>query len=160
MEDTVTPGTSTGTSTPSSDREAATALVTSWLNLWNGDYAIAEKIISESNRVHAAMFDGGDGSAVGGVSGMVSFVTQMRSLSSDLVFSIEVGPIIDGDHVVVRWVAKGHYGGGMPGAGAAVGTALAFRGVDILRVADGQVVEYWLNADTLDLMAQLQVGAS
>lgn len=141
------------------DREAATALVDSWLDLWNGNYAIAEKIISDSNRVHAAMFDGGDGSAAGGVSGMQNLVTQMRSLMSDLVFSVEVGPIVDGDHVVVRWVATGHYGGGVPGAGAAVGTAVSFHGTDILRVADDQVVEYWLNADSLDLMTQLQVGA-
>jgi predicted ester cyclase len=141
------------------DRDAATALVTSWVALWNGDYQIADKIISEDNRVHAAMFDGGDGSAVGGVSGMKGFVTMMRSLMSDLVFTIDVGPIVDGDHVVVRWAATGHYGGGVPGAAAPVGAAVTFHGTDILRVANNQVVEYWLNADTLDLMTQLQVSA-
>ena len=146
--------------TASSDRNATAALVASWVDLWNGDYAIAENIISETNRVHAAMFDGGDGSAVKGVTGMVDFVTQMRSLMSDLVFATEVGPIIDADHVVVRWVATGHYGGGMPGAGAPAGTPVTFHGTDILRIVDNHVVEYWLNADTLDLMTQLQVGAS
>ena len=145
--------------TVSADREAATALVDSWVALWNGDYAIAEKIISDTNRVHAAMFDGGDGSAAGGVSGMQGLVTQLRSFLSDLVFSVEVGPIVDGDHVVVRWVATGHYGGGVPGAGAPVGTAVTFHGTDILRVADDRIVEYWLNADSLHLMTQLQVGA-
>ena len=75
--------------------------------LWNGDYAIAEQIISPDNRVHAAMFDGGDGSAVSGVSGMVDFVAMGRALGSDLDFSVEVGPIVDGDYVVVRWVATG-----------------------------------------------------
>ena len=148
-----------GNGTTRSDREVATGLVTRWVAMWNGEYAIAEEIISADNRVHAAMFDGGDGSAVGGVSGMVDLVTQMRSLMSDLVFSVEVGPIVDGDHVVVRWVATGHYGGGLPGAGAPAGTAVTFRGTDILRVVDAKVVEYWLNADTLDLMTQLQVGA-
>lgn len=141
------------------DRDTATALVRSWVALWNGDQGIAEEIISADNRVHAAMFDGGDGSAVGGASGMKNLVTQMRSLRSDLVFTVDVGPIVDGDHVVVRWVATGHYGGGVPGAGAPVGTAVTFHGTDILRVANNQVVEYWLNADTLDLMTQLQVGA-
>ena len=141
------------------DREAATDLVKKWVSLWNGDTSIAAQIISPNNRVHAAMFDGGDGSAVGGVSGMVNLITQMRSLMSDLVFAPEVGPLVDGQHVVVRWVADGHYGGGIPGAGAPVGTAVVFHGTDILRVADGVVVEYWLNADALDLMTQLQVGA-
>ncbi|MFB2580523.1 ester cyclase [Herbiconiux sp. P15] len=137
----------------------ANDLITQWIALWNGDIPVADQIISDDNRVHAAMFDGGDGSAAGGVSGMEDLVTQMRSLMSDLVFSVEVGPLVDGDHVVVRWVATGHYGGGVPGAGAAVGTEVTFHGTDILRVENDKVVEYWLNADTLDLMTQLQVGA-
>ncbi len=73
---------------------------------------------------------------------MVDLVTQMRS-HVDPVFSIEVGPIIDGEHVVVRWAATGHDGGGIPGAGAQVGTAVTFHGTDILRVAGNQVVAYW-----------------
>ncbi|MFC5503016.1 hypothetical protein ACFPJ4_12265 [Lysinimonas soli] len=112
-----------GTTATDSDRDAG-ALVEKWVELWNGDYSLAAQIISDGNRVHAAMFDGGDGSAVGGVSGMVDFVTQLRSLLPDLVSSVEVGPIID-----------------------------------ILRVADQQAVEYWLNADTLGLVTQLQLGA-
>jgi len=145
--------------TNGSGRSAATALAQKWVELWNGDLSLAEQIISPDNRVHAAMFDGGDGSAVGGVEGMVSLVTQMRSLVPDLVFATEVGPLVDGDHIVVRWVATGHYGGGIPGAGAPAGTAVVIRGTDILRVSERLVAEYWLNADTLDLMNQLQVGA-
>lgn len=146
-------------SATSINRDDAASLVTKWVDLWNGDLDTADQIISESNRVHAAMFDGGDGSAAGGISGMKDLVTQMRSLMSDLVFSVEVGPIVADDHVVVRWVATGHYGGGIPGAGAPVGTGVTFHGTDILRVENNQVAEYWLNADTLDLMTQLRVGA-
>jgi predicted ester cyclase len=142
------------------DREAATDLVKKWVSLWNGDTSIAAQIISPNNRVHAAMFDGGDGSAVGGVSGMVTLVTQMRSLMSDLVFSTDVGPLVDGNHVVLRWIARGHYGGGIPNAGAPVGAPVTFHGTDIVRISDSLIVEYWLNADTLDLMTQLQVGAT
>ncbi len=56
--------------------------------------------------------------------------------------------------------ATGHYGCGLPGAGAPVGTEFTISGTDILRVSSNQIVEYWLNADTLALMTQLQVGAS
>ncbi|MBO0595903.1 ester cyclase [Nesterenkonia sp. E16_7] len=147
------------TSSSTIDRHRSTALTESWVALWNGDYDIAEQIISEDNRVHAAMFDGGDGSAVGGVSGMREIVTQMRSLMSDLSFTVDVGPVVDGDLIVVRWQATGHYGGGMPGAAAPAGTPVVFHGTDILRVAEGRIVEYWLNADSLALMTQLQVGA-
>ncbi|MEP6561718.1 MAG: ester cyclase, partial [Nakamurella sp.] len=132
--------TSEGNATATSDREAATALADSWIALWNGDYDVAETIISESNRVHAAMMDGGDGSAVAGVAGMKNFVGQTRSVASDLVFSIDVGPLVDGDHVVVRWIANGHYGGGFPGAGAPVGTEVTISGTDILRVSGNQIV--------------------
>lgn len=152
--------TSNNNATTTLDRDAATALVDSWLGLWNGDYDIAATIISENNRVHAAMLDGGDGSAANGVSGMKDFVKQTRSLSSDLTFSVDVGPLVDGDHVVVRWIATGHYGGGLPGAGAPVGTEVTITGTDILRVSGNQIVEYWLNADMLALMSQLQMGAS
>ena len=148
-----------GTSTNGSARDAATTLVTRWMALWNGDYAIAEQIISPDNRVHAAMFDGGDGSAVGGVSGMVDFVAMMRALGSDLTSRSRSGR---SSMATTSWSGGSrpvHYDGGMPGAGAPVGTAVTFHGTDILRVADGQVVEYWLNGDTLDLMTQLQVGA-
>lgn len=144
----------------SSGRKASIDLAQQWVGLWNGDTAIAAQIISPENRVHAAMFDGGDGSAVGGVAGMVTMVTQLRYLMPDLVFTIEVGPIIDGDHVVIRWVASGHYAGGIPTAGAPVGAPVTFHGTDILRVVDNLVVEYWLNADSLDLMTQLEVGAA
>lgn len=44
-------------------------------------------------------------------------------------------------------------------AGAAAGTGVSSRGNDILRVAGGHVVEYRLNAGTLDLTTRLQVGA-
>ena len=140
-------------------RDAANSLVSKWVSMWNGDLDIAGDIIAEDNRVHAAMFDGGDGSAVGGVSWMKDLVAQMRALMSDLTFSVEVGPIVDTDHIVVRWVDAGHYGGGIPGAGAPVGSEVTFHGTDILRIANDQVAEYWLNADTLDLMTQLQVGS-
>ena len=146
-------------STTGLDRDAAAALVARWVALWNGDLSAADEIISADNRVHAAMFDGGDGSTAGGVAGMKSLVSQLRSLMSDLDLAVEVGPLVDADHVVLRWVATGHYGGGVPGAGAPVGTAVTFHGTDILRVADHRVVEYWLNGDSLDLMTQLQVGA-
>ncbi|TFC57456.1 hypothetical protein E3O60_15380 [Cryobacterium sp. TMB1-7] len=36
---------------------------------------------------------------------------------------------------------------------------MTFHGTDILRIANDRVIEYWLNADTLDLMTQLPVGA-
>ncbi len=136
----------------------AAALVDPWLRLWNGDCTEAATLLTPDFTVHAAMMDGGDGSAVRGPDALVAWIGQVRAFAPDMAFSIEVGPITHGDHVVVRWNASGTYGGGVPGAQAPVGTPLSFTGTDILRVEDGQLAEYWVNSDTLLLLTQLRVG--
>lgn len=154
-----------GSATPARDRarqeERArqAEVVQAWVRLWNGDYAQAERIVSPEVRVRAALMDGGDGSAIKGPGGMAAMVRQIRSISPDLRFSIEVGPIIDDDQVVLRWIATGTYGGGFPGATAEPGTPLRFTGTDTLRLERGRIVDYWLNADTLLLTTQLEVNA-
>ena len=48
----------------------------------------------------------------------------------------------------------------MPGVpAAAVGSQVSFTGTDTLRVAGGQIAEYWANADMLQLLQQLGVLA-
>ncbi|MCA2224985.1 ester cyclase [Nonomuraea aurantiaca] len=132
-------------------------LIHAWVQLWNGDYTLAKRIISPDVRVRAALLDGGDGSTVKGPAGMVDLIGQIRAAFPDLRFTVEVGPIIDDDHAVVRWVANGTYGGGFPGATAAIGTKVRFTGTDTLRVRRGLITDYWLNADTLLLITQLKV---
>ncbi|MFQ1002366.1 ester cyclase [Modestobacter sp. SSW1-42] len=147
-----------GSTAPGSAEHAG--LVDGWLELWNGDYARAEGVVSPDVRVHAPMLDGGDGSAVRGPQGMVDWITQTRATAPDLHFTVEVGPIVDGDRIALRWIAEGTYAGTVPGAAAPAGTPISFTGTDLLRIEDGQVAEYWLNADTLGLLTQLQVSAS
>ena len=132
-------------------------LLRAWVQVWNGDYRPAERIIAPDFTVHAALLDGGDGSAIKGPAGLVAMVKQIRGPLPDLRFDVQVGPIIDGPHVVVRWIATGTYGGGFPGATAPVGTKVTFTGVDILRTEHGKFAEYWLNADTTLLLTQLKV---
>jgi predicted ester cyclase len=141
------------------DRPDARQLLDGWLQLWNGDYSHAEELIAPAFRLHAAMMDGGDGSAVDTPAALVGWIAQTRSIASDLTFSVEVGPIVDAEQIAVRWRARGTYAGGMPGAGAPVGTAVDFTGTDVLRVADGRLAEYWVNSDVLVLLTQLQVIA-
>ncbi|MGA2758124.1 MAG: ester cyclase, partial [Solirubrobacteraceae bacterium] len=76
-----------------------------------------------------------------------------------LDFDIEVGPITDGEYMVVRWKAHGTYAGGFPGTPPeATGKSVTFTGTDILRVADGKLAEYWANADSLLFFQQLGVS--
>jgi predicted ester cyclase len=133
------------------------AMLDAWLRLWNGDYAQAPGIIAPDFRVHAALIDGGDGSAIRGARGLVAWIAQTRAAFPDLRFAIQVAPLTDGRYVSVRWTATGTYAGGFPGAEAAPGTEVAFTGTDTLRIRDDRFVEYWVNSDTLRLLTQLKV---
>ncbi|MCX5088231.1 ester cyclase [Streptomyces sp. NBC_00365] len=132
------------------------AMLDAWLRLWNGDFAQAPGIISPGFRVHAALLDGGDGSSIRGVDGLVAWIGQTRAAFPDLRFTIEVPPLVDGRYASVRWTATGTYAGGFPGAKAEPGTVVTFTGTDTLRTRDGRFVEYWVNTDTLSLLTQLQ----
>ena len=137
----------------------AKQLVDEWVRLWNGDYARAAAVIAPAFRLHAAMMDGGDGSAVDSPQALVSWIAETRAIVADLTFVIQVGPIVDADRIALRWQAMGSYAGGLSGAGAPPGTRVDFTGTDILRVANGRLAEYWVNSDTLLLLTQLQVSA-
>ncbi|MET7349818.1 ester cyclase [Streptomyces mirabilis] len=132
------------------------AMLDAWLRLWNGDVAQAPGIISPGFRVHAALLDGGDGSSIRGVDGLVAWIGQTRAAFRDLRFTIEVPPLVDGRYASVRWTATGTYAGGFPGAKAQPGTVVTFTGTDTLRMRDGRFAEYWVNTDTLSLLTQLQ----
>ncbi|MGW1504877.1 ester cyclase [Streptomyces mirabilis] len=142
------------------DRRAAEqqpkAMLDAWLRLWNGDFAQAPGIISPAFRVHAALLDGGDGSSIRGVDGLVAWIGQTRAAFPDLRFTIEVPPLVDGRYASVRWTATGTYAGGFPGAKAQPGTVVTFTGTDTLRMRNGEFAEYWVNTDTLSLLTQLQ----
>jgi predicted ester cyclase len=76
----------------------------------------------------------------------------------DLTFTVQIGPLVDGDFMVVRRYAEGTYQGGFPvAAEEAVGRRITFHGTDTLRVADGVLAEYWANADSLWFVQQLGV---
>ena len=88
------------------------------------------------------------------------WVSGIHAIFADLAFVIEVGPITDEEHLVVRWKARGTYRGGFPGASPeAAGREVAFTGTDTLRIADGMLAEYWANADSLLFFQQLGVRA-
>ena len=62
----------------------------------------------------------------------------------------------DGDLLAGRFLFRGAYRGGIPGASPeAVGRPAEYAGIDILRVEDGKLVEHWLSADALVLLRQI-----
>jgi predicted ester cyclase len=83
----------------------------------------------------------------------------LKAVLPDLHFAIAVGPVATEDYFAVRWIAQGTYAGGFPGASEdAIGSVIRFTGTDLVRVLNGVLVEYWLNADLLQVLTQLGVS--
>jgi predicted ester cyclase len=127
-----------------------------WIALWNGDLAQADQIIHPRFTLHRIPPPPG-ASAMHGREGLVTWIEQTRGLFPDLRFTVEVGPIVDGERVAGRWLAEGTYRGGVPGSTAPAGTRVSFHGNDIWRADGGLIREYSLSDDLLDLMQQLGV---
>jgi predicted ester cyclase len=128
-----------------------------WLALWNGDLAIANQLIAPSFVAHFAPVGSSPGE-VHGPEGLTGWISGILAAFTGHRFEMTVGPLAEGTLVAGRWVFRATYQGGIPGSATdAVGTAVEYAGIDILRVEDEQIVEYWLCADTLDLLQQIGV---
>ena len=137
---------------------ANAALAEPWKDLWNGDLSLTDTIIAEDFVAHAAPLTGAGPDQIRGRDALNAWVSGIHAVLSGLTFVVEVGPITDDEHLVLRWQARGTYGGGFPGASPeAVGRPVAFSGTDTLRVVDGKLAEYWANADSLLFVQQLGV---
>jgi len=137
---------------------ANAALAEPWKDLWNGDLSLTDKVIAEDFVAHAAPLTGTGSDQIHGRQALNAWVSGIHAILSDLAFVIEVGPITDDEHMVVRWKARGTYRGGFPGAPAeAADREITFTGTDTLRIADGKLAEYWANADSLLFFQQLGI---
>jgi predicted ester cyclase len=125
------------------------------LELWRGDESVADEILADDFVIHQARSQPGESETVRGPQAGIEMVQMGRAPFSDLTFEIEVGPIVEGDMLAARWVGRGRYAGGMPGASAPDGTEVTFGGIDIMRVANGRLAEYWVSSDGISLMQQL-----
>jgi predicted ester cyclase len=125
------------------------------LELWNGDESVAEEILADDFVIHQLRAQPGESEAVRGPRAGLEMVRMGRAPFSDLTCTIEVGPIVEGDMVAARWTLRGRYAGGIPGATAPEGTEVAFGGIDIMRVENGRLAEYWVSSDGVAFMQQL-----
>jgi hypothetical protein len=134
------------------------ALAEPWRQLWNGDLDLTNQIIHPDFIAHAAPITGGPAADMKGRQTLDDWVRGIHALLPDLEFALDVGPLVDRDYLVLRWKAQCTYGGGFPGSSnSAVGNRVTFYGTDTLRVEEGQLIEYWANADSLWFVQQLGV---
>jgi len=125
------------------------------LELWHGEESVAHEILSDDFTIHQARSQPGESEAVSGPQAGIELVRMGRAPFSQVTFAIEVGPIVEGEVLAARWIGRGTYAGGFPGATAPDGTEVAFGGIDMMRIADGRLAEYWVSSDGIALMQQL-----
>ncbi len=133
------------------DRAALADITRRWIAVWTtGDLA-------EFDALHAPDFV--DRAAAGRSADRHGFragVLAMRAAFPDLVASCD-DLVIDeaGSRVAVRWSAHGTHLGDYLGV-EATANVIHFRGIEIIAIAGGRVVERWGEWDGLDLLAQLR----
>jgi hypothetical protein len=106
---------------------SAKALYERWINeLWAGKRIAAEIVTTDfvghwpDREIH-------------GPDELQAIIDETRNMLADLTFTIELGPLIDGEMVAGRWVGRGR----------SDDQPMAFTGNDILRIEDGRFAEYW-----------------
>jgi predicted ester cyclase len=127
----------------------------SWGELWNGNLSIADEIIAPNFVAHFAPVGNSPGE-VRGPDGLKQWIGGSVGAFTDYSFTTTVGPLTEDDLIAGRWLFRATYQGGMPGASpVAVGKQVEYAGMDLFRVEAGKIVEYWLCADTLQLLQQV-----
>ncbi len=105
-----------------------------WLGeLWNGDLGVAKEICAPDFVGHWPH----EPAKVRGPDALAAIVRETRAYFDQLDFTVEVGPIAQGDLVAARWNGRGIF----------QGASLRLSGHDFLRVRDGRVAEYWVIAE-------------
>ena len=126
-----------------------------WIEVWNGNLSIADEIIAPTFVAHFAPASTSPAS-VHGPDGLKQWIDGSAAAFTDYRFTTTVAPLADEDKVAGRWLFRGTYQGGMPGASpSAVGKQVEYAGMDLFRVEAGKIVEYWLCADMLQLLQQV-----
>ena len=120
--------------------------------LWNkGDLSLAEEIVASNCVYH---INDPITPALGiGPEGAKKAVTTYRRAFPDLHVTVE-DVIAEGDRVVVRWTSRGTHNGELMGFPPSH-MKITVTGIDIYRIAEGRIQEFWLNWDTMGFMQQL-----
>ncbi len=125
-------------------RGTAARLWARWLDMWNEDPDIAYEIIGAGYRVHlptvAATIDP---ARIRDAAAMAGWVRGFTAKFAGLRYRTDFGPLVDGDRLVCRWYGTATYLGLTGWPGDVAGRPVTMVGVDVLRVADGRIVECW-----------------
>jgi steroid delta-isomerase-like uncharacterized protein len=116
---------------------------------YGGDLAVLDEVIGPEYVLHGAA----DPDLPPGPEGAKRLVAAFRAAFPDFHGTIEA-LIAEGDLVVCRWAAQGTHRGPFAGI-AATHRPVTMTGIEIVRVAGGQIAEGWDEMDVLGVVQQL-----
>lgn len=122
----------------------------------SGDLAGAAALMAEDCVNHAAIPE------AQGRKGFAAIMQKVRTAFPDMRMSLD-DTLVDGDKAVLRLTCTGTHTGPMDFTRfplAATGKPVKFEQIHIVRVANGQIVEHWMEQDTIALFRQLGVKIS
>ena len=118
-------------------------------DIWGtGDEAALEEVFAEDVVDHGAI-----PGQPPGREGHKYQLNLFRSAFPDLHVTTE-DIVVEGDRVVSRWTARGTHQGQLMGIDP-TGKEVTFTGIDVLRIAEGKVVERWAEGNDLEVMQQI-----
>jgi steroid delta-isomerase-like uncharacterized protein len=131
-------------------QEQNKAVVRRWIEEFKagGDESVSDELRSPDFVNHSAP----PGAPTGPDAGKLAF-RAMRAAFPDLHVAIE-DMLADGDRVVSRQTFSGTHRGEWSGV-PATGRTVSWAVIDIVRLADGLLVDHWAVADLHGLLAQL-----
>jgi len=113
-----------------------------------GNFAVLEEVVAKEIVAHGPGFLDIKGHAT-----FLQSVQSFRTAFPDVQGTLE-DVLAEGDRVVVRWTEQGTHQGEYAGI-AATGKAMQWTGISIYRLAEGKVIEMWVQMDHLGLLRQL-----
>ncbi|MFI9105391.1 nuclear transport factor 2 family protein [Streptomyces fildesensis] len=140
-----TQGISTTGTTGTDFRQLGTGLFEDWTDMWNGDFPLADRILTPGFRIHFGnAIPQVDTDALRGPGGLVPFVAAHREAKPGLVYRMHGAALVDlaatadggpAGQVCCRWSATRP---DPDGAGV-----ISVSGIDILAVSDGLITDVW-----------------
>lgn len=86
--------------------------------------------------------------------GLIAMLSYLHAAFPDFLLREEAS-LAEGELVASRWVAGGTHTGAEFNGLPADGRRFEITGMSVYRVADGRIVEGWVNDDTLGMASQL-----
>lgn len=116
-----------------------------------GKLDVADQIFDTNYQSHDA--GGPPGGWPRGPQGAKAVASTYRAAFPDLDYTID-DQVVEGDKIVTRWTARGTNTGSLMGA-PPTSRPVVVTGISIERLANGKIVETWVNFDGLGMLQQL-----